>query len=72
MEKRNQFRDFGEERAKTRIAKGVDTDRQDFWTYILQNNDKKYGLTEGEMKSNAGLLVLYGTFLSPFSLYSVS
>ena len=60
-EKRRAHQAFGEEKAEQRIAKGADTDRKDFWTYILKYNDTKYGLTVPEMKSNAALLVIAGS-----------
>jgi cytochrome P450 len=59
--KRIEHYEFGNSKAERRIAKGFDTDRKDFLTYILKYNDTKYGLSEAEMTSNAGLFVFAGS-----------
>ena len=48
------------EKVQQRLAAGEDPARSDFWTYILRQKDEK-GMSEGEMESNAALILPAGT-----------
>jgi cytochrome P450 len=52
---------FADEKVERRLAKGSNTDHNDFWTYILKFNDTKYRLSMGEMQSNSAVLVTGGS-----------
>ena len=48
------------EKVQQRLAIGEDSTRKDFWTYILRKEDEK-AMSEGEMESNAALILPAGT-----------
>lgn len=48
------------EKVQQRLSVGDDPTRMDFWTYILRNKDEK-AMSEGEMESNAALILPAGT-----------
>lgn len=50
------------ERVQERLALGEDPARSDFWTYILRHRgEKNRGMSDGEMESNAAIILPAGT-----------
>ncbi|KAL8726431.1 MAG: hypothetical protein Q9166_006709 [cf. Caloplaca sp. 2 TL-2023] len=48
------------QKVRQRLSAGEDPTRTDFWTYILRNKGEK-AMSEGEMESNAALILPAGT-----------
>jgi cytochrome P450 len=55
----DKHRKMSAEKAKRRME--MDTDRPDFMSYIMRNNNTEKGMTDEEIQENASILIVAGS-----------